>query len=88
MYDHYELKRSDGRFNVQAELLSDQNKVPLTVVVFDGTDRTAISIRKEFSGRNLIDELEQVNLFAETINENRIIIDGLSREEVEQYDRG
>lgn len=86
LYDHFELKRSDGRFNVQAELLSDQNKVPLTVVVFDGTDRTAISMRKEFSGRNLIDELEQVEVFAETINENKVTIDGLEREEIEQYD--
>ena len=79
LYDNYELMRSDGKFNIQAELLSDQNKVPLTAVVFDGKDRTAISIRKDFSGRNLFDELEQVQMFAESINENRVTMDGLVR---------
>ena len=86
LYDNYELIRSDGKFNMQAELLSDQNKVPLTAVVFNGTDRTAISIRKEFSGRNLIDELEQIEMFAESLNENRIIMNGLVREEIQQFD--
>ena len=85
LYDNYELMRSDGKFNIQAELLSDQNKVPLTAVVFDGKDRTAISIRKDFSGRNLFDELEQVQMFAESINENRVTMDGLVRKETQQF---
>ena len=85
MYDNYELIHPDGKFNIQAELLSDQNKVPLTAVVFDGKDRTAISLRKDFSGRNLFDELEQVQLFAETVNENRVVLNGLVREEIQQF---
>ena len=86
LYDNYELMRIDGKFNIQAELLSDQNKVPLTAVVFDGTDRTAISIRKDFSGRNLFDELEQVQMFAESMNENKVVMDGLVRKEIQQFE--
>ncbi|AMH95246.1 ATP-dependent DNA helicase [methanogenic archaeon ISO4-H5] len=86
LYDNYELMRIDGKFNIQAELLSDQNKVPLTAVVFDGTDRTAISIRKDFSGRNLFDELEQVQMFAESMNENRVVMEGLVRKETQQFE--
>ena len=86
LYDSYELIRSDGKFNMQAELLSDQNKVPLTAVVFSGTDRTAISIRKDFSGRCLFDELEQVQMFAESINETKVLINGLVRQETQQFE--
>lgn len=86
LYDSYELMRSDGKFNMQAELLSDQNKVPLTAVVFSGTDRTAISIRKDFSGRCLFDELEQVQMFAESINETKVLINGLVRQETQQFE--
>ena len=86
LYDSYELMRSDGKFNMQAELLSDQNKVPLTAVVFSGTDRTSISIRKDFSGRCLFDELEQVQMFAESINETKVLINGLVRQETQQFE--
>ncbi len=71
---------------MQAELLSDQNKVPLTAVVFSGTDRTSISIRKDFSGRCLFDELEQVQMFAESINETKVLINGLVRQETQQFE--
>ena len=41
-------------FNLTAYLVSDQNSIPMQVVRFNGTDRTAVSSRTDFGGQSLI----------------------------------
>ena len=43
-----------GMFNLTAYLVSDQNSIPMQVVRFNGTDRTAVSSRTDFGGQSLI----------------------------------
>ena len=43
-----------GMFNLTAYLVSDQNSIPIQVVRFNGTDRTAVSSRTDFGGQSLI----------------------------------
>ncbi len=59
----------NGRFNIQAELLSDQNNVPLVVTTYSGTDKTVLSFRTEFAGHNLLREVRSVNDYVLNLNE-------------------
>lgn len=48
------MKDEQGLFNLTAYLVSDQNTVPMQVVRFNGTDRSAVSSRTDFGGQSLI----------------------------------
>jgi len=63
------LLNSDGKMNFQAQLLSDQNNIPLTVALFRGTDRTDMTFRKDYGGRSLLTEVNQVLDFVQAQNE-------------------
>ncbi len=76
----------DGSFSMQAELLSDQNNIPLTVVVFGGTDKTAISFRTDFSGRSLIKEMEQVADLVSSLNETAVDMSNPVRRDIRLFD--
>ena len=61
------LLNSDGRLNYQAQLLSDQNDIPLSVAMFRGTDRSDMAFRKDYGGRSLLTEVNQVLDFVQEI---------------------
>lgn len=77
---------SEGRFNIQAELLSDQNKQPLTVTIFGGLDRTRLSIRKDFGNRSLLNEVFSVIDYIESLNEVFVDMSGPVRNERRLFD--
>lgn len=49
-----------GRFNLTAYLLSDQNRITMQVVRFNGCDRSSMSERMNFGGRCLISAMRAV----------------------------
>ena len=53
-YRSHGMVDDHGMFNLTAYLVSDQNSIPMQVVRFDGTDRTAVSSRTDFGGQSLI----------------------------------
>ena len=53
-YRSHGMVDDHGMFNLTAYLVSDQNCIPMQVVRFNGTDRTAVSSRTDFGGQSLI----------------------------------
>lgn len=80
------LMNSEGRFNLQAELLSDQNRQPLTVAVFEGLDRIRLSLRKDFAGRCILDEIYSTLDYIESLNEVFVDVSSPVRKERALFD--
>lgn len=82
----FDLLNSDGRLNYQAQLLSDQNNIPLTVVIFRGTDRTDMAFRRDYSGRSLLTEVSQVLDFVQAQNEVAVDVGPGARRDTGLFD--
>ncbi|TQS81301.1 MAG: hypothetical protein A3Q59_07960 [Methanomethylophilus alvi] len=74
LHKSLELLNSEGKYNQQGQLLSDQNPAVLAVVIFRGKDRTFMSMRKEFSGHSLLLEVRDVIGYVESLNETFVDI--------------
>ena len=59
-YDSFGLYNREGKFNLMAYLLSDQNESGLKVMRFSGTDKTAVAERMSFSGQCLLQSVQDV----------------------------
>lgn len=86
LYHSLDLINSEGKFNIQAELLSDENRCPLTVFIFDGMDRTTISYRTDYSGQSLLTEMKEVLDFMKSMNERYVIVSSEERIERDLFD--
>lgn len=80
------LLNSEGKLNYQAQLLSDQNNIPLSVAIFRGTDRSDMSFRKDYGGRSLLIEVNQVLDFVQAQNEVSVEVGTGNRKETELFD--
>ena len=80
------LLNSEGKLNYQAQLLSDQNNIPLSVAIFRGTDRSDMTFRKDYSGRSLLTEVNQVLDFVQAQNEMSVEVGSGSMAEKSLFD--
>jgi predicted HTH transcriptional regulator len=80
------LKNTQGQYNIQAHLLSDQNDAQIIVAVFKGTDRTSFSRRDTFTGRCLIQVVEDVNNYVQNMNETITVVDSKGRIDTPLFD--
>lgn len=80
------LLNSEGKLNFQAQLLSDQNNIPLTVAIFRGTDRTDMTFRKDYSNRSLLTEVNMVLDFVQAQNEVSVDVGSRARTETRLFD--
>ncbi len=71
-----DLYNGNQEFNIQAQLLSDQNPAVLTVTIFRGRDATFISQRKTFSGHFILKEMEEVMRYVSALNDTFTYVDG------------
>ena len=78
------LLNSEGKFNEQAELLSDTNPHQLTVAVFSGTDRTKLLTRKAFGGC-LLSAIGSVLDYVGSSNEKFMNVTGPVRREEDLF---
>ena len=62
------LTNEDGRFNLLAYLLSDQNDLVIKVMRFAGLDKTVMEERMEFKGQSLLVTARQVLDYFKLIN--------------------
>ena len=86
MHHSLDLLNPEGKFNMQAQLLSDQNPVALTVAIFKGLDRTQIVMRRDFSGHCLLQEVQSVLDYVNTLNETFVTVGESTRIEQPLFD--
>lgn len=85
-YNNFGLLNRDGKFNMNAYLLSDENELSIKVVAFEGKDKTVMSKRTEYTGKCLLVSLSEVMSFFESINVTNVEIVGAKREEKPLFD--
>ena len=85
-YANYGLLNRDGKFNINAYLLSDENEISLKVVTFAGTDKSAMSERTEYAGRCLLESVSEVMRFFEAVNITNVRLNGSQRKEMPLFD--
>lgn len=81
-----DLVNSEGRFNIQGQILSDQNPTIITVAIFSGLDRTVISHRTDFSGHCLITQVRRSLEYVEALNETSVKVGSGIRMEDKLFD--
>lgn len=79
----FNLKRADGSYNVLAEILADQNMVPLIFVKFSGVNKAAISHRSDYGGQSLL--LGRQRMKDRLIAENICKTDTSVRPRIDEY---
>ena len=82
----FDLINSDGEFNLQGSMLSDQNPIVLTITLFSGVDRTVTSHRVDFSGHCLITLIRRTLDYIETLNETSVEVGEGVRKERKLFD--
>lgn len=80
-HDNYGLKNSEGRYNLMAYLLSDQNSLSIKVVKFSGTDKSCMSERTDFGHQCLLNSVHDVLEYVKVNNAVKVdLSDGIRKE--------
>ena len=80
------LKLENGKYNIMAELLADQNDISIKVATFRGTDKSELVKRNEYGNKCLLVAMDQVLDYMEAINETSVEITSHTREESKLFD--
>ncbi len=84
--DNAGLKNSDGRYNLMAFLLADENDISIKVVTFAGKDKTNLIKRNEYGGTCLVNAMDKVLDYVESINETTVTMGNHRRTEEKLFD--
>lgn len=85
-YQNANLK-VNGKFNMLAELLADENNTSIKVVRFSGIDKTKMLSRNEYGFKCLITAMQEANDYVISLNETRVDVESdLARKEVKLFD--
>lgn len=77
----------NGKFNMLAELLADENNTSIKVVRFSGTDKTKMLSRNEYGYKCLLISMQEANDYVISLNETRVDVEsGLARRETKLFD--
>jgi predicted HTH transcriptional regulator len=79
----FNLKRNDGTYNLLAEILADQNMLPLIFVKFVGVNKASISHRSDYGGQSLL--LGYQKMKDRLIAENICKTDTTVRPRIDEY---
>ena len=80
-YKNFGLVTSDGKFNILADILADENMNSIKVAVFKGTDKSVFVKRNEYGFTCLIESLEKVINYCDALNETFIDVSIRPRKE-------
>lgn len=80
------LLTQEGKYNLMANLLADNNSFSIKIAKFKGTDKTELITRNEYGYKCLLVAIKQVLDYAEAINETFVEIHGGLREETKLFD--
>ena len=85
-YGNYGLLTRDGKFNINAYLLSDNNDISMKVVVFEGKDKSVMSRRTEYGSKCLLLSLDEIAEFFSSMNVTRVDVKETKRKENALFD--
>lgn len=80
---NFSLLRSDGSFNLMAEILSDKNMVPIIFVKFRGNNKASIAQRSDYGNQSIL--LGYQRLKDRLIAENICTTDTTVRPRIDEY---
>lgn len=80
-YKNFGLITVDGKFNILADILADENMNSIKVAVFKGTDKSVFVKRNEYGFTCLIESLEKVINYCDALNETFIDVSVRPRKE-------
>ncbi|WP_130837792.1 RNA-binding domain-containing protein [Lachnoclostridium sp. Marseille-P6806] len=83
---NFGLLNKKGKYNLNAYLLADHNETRITVVQFDGTDKTVMSSRTEYGGKCLLASIEEVMLYFSALNVTKVDVTQTKRQETSLVD--
>lgn len=84
--DNLGMKNSDGKYNLMAFLLADENDISIKVVTFAGRDKTKILRRNEYGGTCLVASIDRVIGYMESINDTMVTMGSHRRQEEKLFD--
>lgn len=85
-YSNYGLINEEGKFNMNAYLLSDNNRISLKVVTFEGNDKTVMAKRTEYGSKCILVSISEVMNYFETFNETNVNLTTALRQEQSLFD--
>lgn len=85
-YGNYGLLTREGKFNINAYLLSDNNDISMKVVVFEGTDKSVMSNRTEYGAKCLLLSVDEIAEYFSSINITRVDVSGTKRKDNTLFD--
>lgn len=80
------LTNNDGKYNLMAYLLADENDISIKVVTFAGKDKTQIVGRNEYGGICLVNSIDKVISYMESINDTKVTMGTHRRIEEKLFD--
>lgn len=80
-YKNFGLVTPDGKFNILADILADENMNSIKVAVFKGKDKSVFLKRNEYGYTCLIESLEKVLNYCDALNETFIDLSVRPRKE-------
>ena len=83
---NYHLLTPNGKFNLMAELLADENDLVINVATFKGLDKSEYLKRQDFGGRCLLYAVEQAKNYCESLNDTYVKLGDGERKEKKMFD--
>jgi len=83
--DNFNLTTSDGRYNLLADLLADNNMTSIKVAVFKGQDKSEFLKRNEYGNTCLLYSLQQVLDYCEALNDTYVDLSVSPRKEKHMF---
>ncbi len=80
------LITSDNKYNLMADILSDDNTYSINVTKFGGVDKINLVKRNEYGYKCLILVIKQMLDYVESLNETFVKIEGAVRQETKLFD--
>lgn len=85
-YGNYGMLTREGKFNINAYLLSDNNDISMKVVVFEGKDKSVMSKRTEYGSKCLLLSLDEIAEYFNSLNVTKVDVKGTKRKENNLFD--
>lgn len=85
-YGNYGMLTREGKFNINAYLLSDNNDISMKVVVFEGKDKSVMSKRTEYGSKCLLLYLDEIAEYFNSLNVTKVDVKGTKRKENNLFD--
>lgn len=86
LYDSYSLKNKNGKYNITAFLLSDQNTYALRAIRFEGIDKSNMLDKKEFNNQSILKSIDELINYIELYNTKKVDLSHAVRKEIDLFD--